>query len=314
MGGGGGPDKVTNTTEPPKYLRPYLKDAAGEASALAQVPFQMFPNQMFLPSNEFQDMGAAQALSYGTSPAMMAQINNAMGAQQSMLSAPDVANNPYISGIKDMNERRTTERLERYALPAAQDRAVAGMGLGGSRQAIEQGLARGEAERAMQDYNAQVDASAYDAGLRQQAAGMALVPQTMGLGYMPSQAMSAFGDYAARDPAMALAEQQERFNFPQTEPWDRLNRAMAVYSGVPGSVSTSSGPGGDTNPFMGAIGGGLLASQAAPYLGGALTSAGITGGTMGAGATGGLMAAGAANPLFWPLVIGGGALGSGILG
>jgi len=273
------PDTTTTTNEPPAYVKPYLQNAAKSASNLSQIPFEYFPNQTYIGQNEFQDQGASQALAYGTSPAMMSQINNAMGAQQSMLAAPDVANNPYLTNIKNSNARLVGEQLQRNVMPGIQDQFVSRGGLGGSRQGIAEGLAASDAQKQIMDYNARIDAAGYGEGLAQQRAGMGFVPQTMGLGYMPAQAMSAFGQYANQDPQLSLQEQMSRFDFAQQEPWDRLNQAMAVYMGMPGSTTSATNPnaGMGTNPLMGLGGLGLqgasLYSMFNPATAGAMTGA-----------------------------------------
>ena len=300
MGGGGPdiPDQQITRIEPPGYIAPYLTDAAKRTEQLGKIPQEIYPEQMYVGPNMYQDMAAASRLAYGTSPAMFGQIGQSMATQNEMLRAPDVADNPYIASLKAMNERRTMDRFERQTVPGIEDQFQAAGQLGSSRQGVREALAYGEAERGIQDYNAQVDAAAYESGLAQQAKGMAFVPQTMGLGYMPADAYGGFGDYINREAEMALAERMQRFDFPQQEPWDRLTRELGLYSTMPGStqVASGGGSGASSNPLMGALGLGLGAYS---LFGGGLGGAGAMAGGLGGlgGASFLSSGAGAAAPL-----------------
>jgi hypothetical protein len=191
---------------------------------------------------------------------------------------PDIAGNPYVQGMGDVIQRRLQENLQENLLPSISRGARSAGQYGGTRQGVAQGIALKGTQQAYGDALAQLQSEAYGQGLEQQARGMALAPQTMQQGLLPSQLIGQVGaERRALDQA-GIDEEMARHYYAQEEPWQRVERYNALASGIPwGSSQTSETSGGGSNTAGSALGGALTGVGTAQYLSGA--GAGLFGGT-----------------------------------
>jgi len=269
---GGGTSTTVQKADPWSGVQPYLKDAYADAASLYEAGGpEYYPGQTYVPNNPYENMGATMGLNYAMNQ-MPGQVGSMLQAQNDLFSAPDVANNQYVSGMADTIQNRMTRQLTEQALPQIRGGAVASGQLGGSRQGIAEGQAIGRTAEATGDALAQLYGSAYDTGLDAAGRAMQLAPQTMQAGMMPAQGVSQYGDYLRSGDELALQADMDRYNYNQMLPQQNLATYMGYLQGAPwGSTSTGTMPGqGGGFSGSGALGGaamGASLANIAPALG-----------------------------------------------
>jgi hypothetical protein len=299
-GGGGGGDSTTKTVaEPWKGVQPFLKDLYGDVDDLYQQGMPAFyPGQTYVNRDPLEDLAQGQTLAY-SQQAMPGMIGDVQRTAQFMLGAPDAANNPYVSGMADTIEQRMNQNLLENQLPAVGHGAVGAGQYGGSRHGIAEAQAIERTNQAYGDALAQLYGGAYEAGLEQQAKGMAFAPGAIQMGMAPAEAMGSVGAYNRGEQELALQEDMARYQYNTMAPYENIGWANQMYAGAPwGGSSTTQMSGRGGNAMTGALGGAMLGASAVPMLGG----------TFGSAATAAAPAI-AASPWAWPVVAGGALLG-----
>lgn len=99
-GGGGGGTNTIQSSEPPKYLQPYLNQVASSAQSIYNngAP-ALYPNQTYAPINPTQQQALDQTLAYGTSGPNAATQQGITTMQGIAGSNPDPMQNPYIANL-----------------------------------------------------------------------------------------------------------------------------------------------------------------------------------------------------------------------
>lgn len=282
---------------------------AGQGMNLAQQPPQYYPGQTYVaPSGLTQmgvDRGASAQEDYLTAAgyqremagdlirrqqAQQAQVDLANRNYGVLSNAADVANNPYVQGMMGANEQAVTDVLMRQWMPQIRSQSIGVNAMGSSRQGIREGLALGEAAKALSSQNAATQMQAYGQGLvaQQSALGYAgqqignqLTPAlTMGLAGQARGQAGAYGMQGAQNllgigqtvegyQNAALQDQMNRYNFYQQQPWDTLGRLQSVLQTLQPIGQTYGNLGGATagqvttqnpeyqTPLQGALGGAL---------------------------------------------------------
>ena len=204
---------------------------------LSQQPFEMFPDQMYAGQDPLQAeaLGMQEAYARG----LGGMVDPAMQAWGSMLSAPDVANNPYVQGMLDQQQRLAGRNLAENIMPAIQSGAIGAGQLGSSRQGVAEGIAARGTQEALLNQAAQTQMDAYRMGLGQQQFGLGATGQMMGLGQMPAQILSGVGAERRAEDQLALDEEMRRFQFEQDEPWMRMERLVPTYNALTGQYTTT---------------------------------------------------------------------------
>ncbi|MEM7209557.1 MAG: hypothetical protein AAF434_17190 [Pseudomonadota bacterium] len=176
--------------------------------------------QAGMTPNANQTTGHNMALNYADG--FGDYYNNVLNSQNSMLNATDVANNPYVTGMMDMNASHVMRNLNESVLPSIDSRYGAAGHVGGSSQsAIERGLATGRASDAIADSNTRIMANAYGAGLAAQNSALANSGNIAQMGLMPSQIYSNVGN--------------DQYNLP----WQNMSNAMNLLVAPGGGSQTT---------------------------------------------------------------------------
>lgn len=309
-GGGSSTQTVQQKADPWKGLQPYLTDLYSKAGAQAGVNQPFYPGRTYPGLNPAQIGGMQGQLGY-------AQNVFAPGTQQyqnflqQMMEAPNTAaQNPAVQNMINAQGQTITDQLTRNWLPQIRSGAVGAGQYGGSRQGIAEGLAMGEASKALSSSAAQTQLGAYEQAVRQQMMGSSAYPGALNMGYQPSELLGKQGDVLQQQEAQRLAEEQSRFAWPYTQPWNNLQQYSSILGGVPlgaagtSTSKTSGGGSGVGGALSGALSGGLLGASAFPML----TGASLMGAPV-FGAGGAAMAGAALNPAAWPFLLGGALLG-----
>lgn len=138
---------------------------------------------------------------------------NILDAYNSMLSAPDVMNNPAVTGLMDANAASINQNLNQNVLPGIMQRYGSAGHVGGSSQsAIAEGLARGGASDAIANSNAGILSSAYGQGLAAQGNALSNAGNIAQLGMLPSNIYQSVGDSQANLPWQNLTQTANLFN------------------------------------------------------------------------------------------------------
>lgn len=227
-------------------------------------------------------------------------ISNMVDSQQTafanLLGAGDI-NNPLVQRqLSDLADV-VGEQFGRTILPQINQSSTAAGQYGSSRQGIAQGLAAGEAANAISRGATQALLGGQQVALNAQ--GMA--PQSIGLGFMPSQVQQDVGAQRQQRQQMELNDYIQQFDAPRQAELQNLTQFTNLLASNPLTMestqtSTTSGGGGGLaetltgaatlgagfmtgNPALGASGGlSLLGSGT----GGSLASNGFNFGNIGA--------------------------------
>lgn len=255
MSGGSKSQTQTTKTEPWKVQQPYIKTLFSEADKLRQQgPAQYFPGQTVAGLNDYdryaQELAGNYALGQGGQAAGMAVNSLGFG-----LTAMDLANNPYIADYMTAATRPTYQNLSQQTLPQLTAGSVGAGGVGSSRAGIAQGLAVQGAQQTAGDIQARIAADAYAKGLDTYGRTLALAPQTIAAGFMPSQAIAGIGEFNRAYEQSLIDAAMERHNFQQQAPWAMLADYQSLISGQYGGTTKATAPAQKSGGLRGAIGG-----------------------------------------------------------
>lgn len=265
MSGGKGSGNTKTVQEPWSGVQPYLTggSSGGKGGGMAQGIFpeaqRLYGQQLPLTAgfNPLQQSAQQGQLNFaGQLPGMLEPYQQAGQFALSDVLKPD--SNPYLQEYMDAATRPLEQNYGFNIAPGIRSQAVGAGQYGNqsSRAGIAEGIARGITNQAITDTRGRIASEAYGQGLNQQARALALYPQILQSGLMPSQLV---GDVGGQYQAL----EQARLN----EPYERLNRYASIIqpgSGIGGTITQQGGP---TGGLAGALGGGLGGAGAASMLG-----------------------------------------------
>ena len=283
MSGGGKSSSTTQTTEPWEGQKFPLELGMKEAVDLyANYRPEFYEGATVAPFTQPQLASQQYLQDYAQS------VQPLIGAGQQTAGflagggAMDVANNPYITDVADVMTGQISDRLMRDVLPSIRSQYRPGQAFGGSRENLAVGRAVEGATEEMGDALRQLYGGAYGQGLQATGQAMQQLPMMAQLGAYPAQLLEDVGAQQRAYEQALIEQDMAHHAFDMEQPYDRLNRLMAVAGGgTYGGQKTVPTAGSQTNPFAGALGG--AASGAA--LGGKVPFFGPgTGALLGAGA------------------------------
>jgi hypothetical protein len=187
------------------------------------------------------------------------------------MNSADVANNPYVNNMIGAQADNITRQLTQQWLPQIRSGASAVGQYGSTRQGIAEGSAIGEAARALSNSAAQTQLGAYSEGLGAQKTAMALLPQQAQLGMMPAQVYGQVGASQEGYNTQAIQDAIQRFNFAQSEPYNRntwynsILTGAAPYASSQQTTKTNADTGGST--LGNVLGGGMTGYSLGSALG-----------------------------------------------
>lgn len=257
MGGKSG-GKQTTSTEPPKYVRPYLQGAVRDAQSLYQQGGpDYYPGNTvvpFSPQTE-QAMGLTQQRALSGSPV----TNAAQGYATDVLSGNYLNNNPYLDATFNRAADQVQNRIQ--------------SGFAGSGRNIEAG--RPLAAQEMNDLASQIYGGAYDNERQRMGAMTAFAPQLAEQDYRDLGALGGVGSQVEDLTGRLMQDQAARWDFDQNRAGNNLNDYIARLNQYPGSTQTTP----------------TYQNRGAGALGGAMTGGAMFGpwGALGGAVLGGLL-------------------------
>ena len=238
-GGSSGSQTVVQSNEPWSEAQPFLKQLYQNAQ---NIPLQQaYPWQTYPTRSPLTDASQLAQVQYATNalPAYWQSGNAALG---SMLGAPDVATNQYVNRMLESQAGQITDQLQRQWLPSIRQGASTAGQFGGTAQKKLEGLAIGEAAKALSSAAAQTQLGAYGQGLDQQSRAMAFLPQMAQLGMLPSQVYGQVGGAQEGYNQQIINDALNRWNYTQQAPYTRLAAQTAAIGGIPmNSTQTTTG-------------------------------------------------------------------------
>jgi len=258
MAKGESAQSTTQTVAPPKFLQPYLKDAARDASDIyhGAAP-QYYSGQTYadFSPQTIQALNLQQQRALGGSDVNRAAQNNI----QSTLNGDYLYGGPGFNAAFDAAARKINPMVDSNFARAGRS------GSGLADVAKTQALSDAFASQYGQERNNQMQAAQLAPGLANQD-------------YYDYQQLANVGGAYEGQNQKGIDENINRFNFYQNQPSDRLNQYIQMLQGAyPGSTSTSTQP-MYQNRAAGALGGALAGAKLGSVIPGLGTGIGAIGG------------------------------------
>jgi hypothetical protein len=280
MAGGGGTPVTTTKQEIPGWLQQPLQENIQLAGQLAARPYEGYQGQTvagFSPAQMAAQQYGTQAVGYSLPAYAQAQQTaaEATGYQAPQFLGSDISGymTPYTQNVMDIAQqqlqRQTQQQLQNIGQQARAARAF-----GGSRQALQEGVLRGEAARSAGELAANLQQQAFgqatalqaaDFARQQQALGTRLgaAQQLAGLGAAGQasigQDVAMLGQIGAQQQALQQAQLQDaytRWKEAQQYPLQMLALRQSAIPGSAGMNTTATTSGGtSTSPFLSGLGG-----------------------------------------------------------
>lgn len=278
MGSSSGPSRTTTTTEPPKFIQPYLQDAAQRSFNLFSTGGrEFFPNSTVVPfspqTQQALDLTQQRAMTGG------AATNAAQGYAQRTIGGDFLSSNPYASGSEanpfaegganpflDATFNRAADqvqnRLQSSFAGAGRNigaaRAPAALELNDLAERIYGGAYESDATRRQAAYEA--TQGRRFAGLENERKAMdfaaGLSPSLDATDYADLGALQGVGGQYEDLYGRQLQDQIDRFEFAQNRPYQNLDEYIARIQGAfPGQSQTATTRGPGVNRAAGALGG-----------------------------------------------------------
>lgn len=252
-----GPENVTQTTstEPPDYLLPYLRQAAGSASNLFQQgPMQFFPGNTVVPFSPQtnQALNLQQERAIGGSPVTSA----AQDLTARTLSGDYLNSNPYLDATFDRAAGAVGRQLDTTLARSGRD-LDANLGVRSSQ---------------LNDLATSIYGGNYQAERDRQTGAVGSAIPLAREDYFDISQLGGVGQAVEGQAQNIISDQMNRFNFAQEAPYAALDRFISQLSGAPSGQTTTSNQPYFNNPLGGALGGAMLGGQlfGSPVLGGLL--------------------------------------------
>jgi hypothetical protein len=299
-GGGGGTPVTTTKQEIPSWLRQPIQENIQLAGQLAARPYEGYQGQTvagFSPAQMAAQQYGTQAVGYSLPAYAQAQQTTAeaTGYQAPQFLGSDISGymNPYTQNVMDVAQqqlqRQTQQQLQNIGQQARAARAF-----GGSRQALQEGVLRGEAARSagelaanlqQQAFNQATALQAADFARQQQALGTRLgaAQQLAGLGAAGQAAIgqdvAMLGQIGAQQQALQQAQLQDaytRWKEAQQYPLQMLALRQSAIPGSGAGMTTTATTAGGTSasPFLSGLGGAATGASIGRMLAGPTGSVG----------------------------------------
>lgn len=295
MGNSSSPSKTTTTTEPPKFIQPFMQYGAQQARALYQTGGpQYYQGNTVVPFSDQteQALGLTEQRALNGSPVTNAAqdyaartLNTAPTSQFGSGPNPyGSVNNPYLDATFNKAADSVQNRLESQF-------AGSGRNVMASRPAnsdmlsdlatnIYGGAYEAERNRGQHSYEAERDRMAQDLDRQRstQYAVAGMAPQLANQDYVDLQALTGVGGQVEDLAGRLMEDQAARWDFSQNAPQTNLDNYIARITGAyPGQNATQTTP-TYRNRTAGAAGGALAGAQMGSAFGPWGTAIGAIGG------------------------------------
>lgn len=295
MGNSSSPSKTTTTTEPPKFIQPFMQYGAQQARALYQTGGpQYYQGNTVVPFSDQteQALGLTEQRALNGSPVTNAAqdyaartLNTAPTSQFGSGPNPyGSVNNPYLDATFNKAADSVQQRLGTQFAGSGRNieasRAVNADELNNLATGIYGGAYENERSRGQHSYEAERDRMAQDLDRQRstQYAVAGMAPQLANQDYVDLQALTGVGGQVEDLAGRLMEDQAARWDFSQNAPQTNLDNYIARITGAyPGQNATQTTP-TYRNRTAGAAGGALAGAQMGSAFGPWGTAIGAIGG------------------------------------
>jgi len=252
MGKGAGEARAVSTLSPAQFQQPYIEQLLSEARRIYETHIPKFyPGSTVADFTPVQTWGqrrveaGANQFADQAAPYVIEAVTRGLQGQR----------NPWVDEVADIVTRRMNQNLTENVLPALQSGAVATGTLGGSRQALAQGLAAREHSRELADALSNLYAQEFNRGTQTMLQSLQLAPTALQAVLGPGLALAGIGEQQRALEQERINEAVARWAFEQQLPYQRLAEYFNIASRPFGSVGTqaTSGTGGGAAGTIGGI-------------------------------------------------------------
>lgn len=211
----------TTTTELPANQQQNvdtLQQAAGDIFKSGGPTY--YPGQTYASANPTELAGRTAATNYAGG-AGQGLVNQYQRGEATFLDPNNIFNPSNIPGFQAAQAGVTdqvNQNLKRNLLPAISGNSGNNNMLGGSRQAIAEGLAVGDSNAALGRTLADMNMNAYNSGLSMYNSAANRAPTSYGLGLAPANTLGQVGGAERADTQTAIDASVNRYNFDQLRP------------------------------------------------------------------------------------------------
>ena len=255
LGGGGSKNTTaTSTVDPWGPQQPYIKQTFSEAQKLYNQPGpSYYPGSTVADWNPYQTAGLEYMT--GTQAPTQAYLGaNSANALNTAYASANPLMNPYFASTAQAMINPATQALMRQVLPGIDSGAVLSGNVGSSRQGIAQANAVNDYTQNVLNALSTYGSNAYGAGLDTLSRGLSVAPSISQMQGLPGQTYIGAGDYQRAYEQQLIDAAQQRWNYNQELPYNKLNYYAGIVGNPAGSTTTAS-QGGGGSKWDSAIGG-----------------------------------------------------------
>jgi hypothetical protein len=266
MGKTAGETRQVSRTSLPSFQQPYFEGLLQAAKSLYETG-----GPKFFPGNTVAGFAPAEEEAFRhierAAPLYAGYVQDyAFPALTSALRAPDVANNPYVSGMAQAATRQITQGLLEQALPELRQGAVSTGNRGSTRESLASAQAVERAARAVGDTTANIYGNAYNSGLNAMISGLQLLPTVGNALFEPAYQLSSVGESQRSLEQARINEAIARFTHEQNLPWQTLSEYANLISFPGGGQSEVTVTGTPPSSAQQWLGGGLAILSQIPNI------------------------------------------------
>ena len=244
-GGGGGGDQTTRT-EPPEYLKPFLRESANAAKAeFAKGTPTPYPGSTVLDFNSLQEKSMQDMLNTVNSGGYQALTNSAITANNHALNLPqNIQDDQTLKNIVAANEQSVQDNLVNNTLRTIRGDSVQSGTYDSTRTGVMEGRAVEGASAQLANANARLYGDAYNNALKYSQVATQNIPNLQNSLMQPSIVTGTVGDaYASLDQARAFEDQAKYYEAQDAEAKNIMEYISLLNGSNHGGISTTSTPG-----------------------------------------------------------------------
>lgn len=175
-----------------------------------------------------------------------------------------LGSNPYLDAVYNRGARSVTDQFTKSVMPSINSTFAAAGRYGSNNQKELIGQAQDNLGRSLSEMATDIYAPAYEAERGRQMQTMSMAPSMASADYLDAQQLGNVGAQREGLSESALADQMNRFNFQQEEPFNAVQRYISLLGGNYGGTQAQPI---SRNRAAGALGGGLAGASLAGLMG-----------------------------------------------
>lgn len=238
-----GQPQTSSTTQQsgPGVTAPYLNDLFSNAANLYKNYTPTYSGPQVAGFNPNQTTAQGMLTDYaGAGGAGQGMVNNTLGSYQNTLgSVLNPNSNPDLQGAVQASTSDVARQFQTQTAPSISSYASGAGAGGGSREALAQGVASGEAQRSAMNTAAGMYNTQYQQGLNTYGNLIGQAGNMFNLGAAPATAVGAVGQQQQQQQQQQNNAAAANATFEQMLPYLKLAQYQSILSGDYGGTGTS---------------------------------------------------------------------------